>query len=55
MPGANTRPGRTSRSQNAETPVNTRPMTSFCIWLVPSYNVITRASRSSFPAGYSSM
>lgn len=41
--------------QNADTPVSARPMSSLCIWLVPSYSVITRASRSSLPAGYSSM
>src|SRR3954469_21187374 len=39
------------RPQNAETPVSARPMRSFWIWLVPSYRVITRASRSSLPAG----
>ena len=35
-------------------PVSARPMMSFWIWLVPSYSVITRASRRYLPTGYSS-
>jgi hypothetical protein len=30
---------------SAFTPVTARPMISFWIWEVPSYNVVTRASR----------
>ena len=40
---------------NAFSPVSARPMMSFWIWLVPSYSVVTRASRRYFPTGYSSM
>jgi hypothetical protein len=40
---------------NADSPVSARPMISFWIWLVPSYNVVTRASRRYLPTGYSSM
>jgi hypothetical protein len=47
--------GRWRVPQNADTPVSARPISSFWIWLVPSYSVITRASRNSLPTGYSSM
>src|SRR6267378_5886659 len=39
----------------AFSPVSARPISSFWIWLVPSYSVVTRASRRYFPTGYSSM
>ena len=41
-------------SVNALSPVKARPMISFWIWLVPSYSVVTRASRRYLPTGYSS-
>ena len=34
-----------SYGRNAEIPVASRPMISFWIWEVPSYRVVTRASR----------
>ena len=34
-----------TRYTNALWPVRCRPMMSFWIWLVPSYRVVTRASR----------
>lgn len=39
----------------ALTPVSERPIKSFWTWLVPSYKVMTRASRRYFCTGYSSM
>src|SRR5262249_14582589 len=39
---------------NALAPVSARPMISFWIWLVPSYKVVTLASRRYLPTGYSS-
>src|SRR5439155_24878006 len=39
---------------NAFSPVRARPMMSFWIWLVPSYSVVTRASRRYLPTGNSS-
>jgi hypothetical protein len=38
----------------ALSPVSARPMISFWIWLVPSYKVVTLASRRYLPTGYSS-
>ena len=38
----------------ALSPVSARPISSFWIWLVPSYSVVTRASRRYLPTGYSS-
>ena len=40
--------------RKALSPVSARPMISFWIWLVPSYSVVTLASRRYFPTGYSS-
>ena len=39
---------------NAFSPVSARPISSFWIWDVPSYSVVTRASRRYLPTGYSS-
>src|SRR5260221_5079545 len=47
--------GRVTRGDLAHvkafSPVSARPMSSFWIWLVPSYNVVTRASRRYLPPG----
>ena len=40
--------------ENALSPVSARPISSFWIWLVPSYSVETRASRRYFCTGNSS-
>jgi hypothetical protein len=42
-------------AQKALWPVSRRPMIRCWTWLVPSYRVVTRASRSSRWTGYSSM